>query len=154
MLAPLHKRLVNYIIDTVITCNIIVLAIGLLGNWLNANYGYKDLVIGLPAIDNVKYSMFQGVVGFIYYGLFESLNGRTLGKYITGTIVIARDGSAPGQGTVFLRTLCRQIPFEPVSFLFGVPMGWHDILSKTLLVDAYDLEKAKRQQEQAKMNNE
>lgn len=153
-LATLPKRFVNYLIDSVILCNAIVMLIGLLGTWLDTNYGYDDLVLGMPAIGNVKFSAFQAVVTFIYYGLFESLNGRTLGKYITGTVVIARDGSKPGEGTIFLRTLCRQIPFEFISFLFGLPLGWHDTLSKTLVVDAYDLERAKRQQEQAKNNNE
>jgi len=38
------------------------------------------------------------------------------------------------------RTLCRYIPFEPFSFLGNKPIGWHDSLSKTLVVkDTYNV---------------
>lgn len=73
--------------------------------------------------------------GLIYYLLFEGIWQRTPGKWITGTKVVMSDGSKPEFGTIFLRTLIRIIPFEPLSFFFN-PIGWHDAWSKTLVVPA------------------
>jgi uncharacterized RDD family membrane protein YckC len=48
----------------------------------------------------------------------EASTGKTVGKYVTGTQVLTEDGEQPSVGTIFIRTLCRIIPFEPFSF-FG-----------------------------------
>lgn len=69
-------------------------------------------------------------------------NGRTLGKWITGLKVVDLDGNKPGIGKIALRTLCRLIPFDCLSF-FGTDKWssednldgfWHDSLSKTYVV--------------------
>jgi len=142
-LAPVYKRLVNYIIDVII-CYIIALLTDQAGIALDANYGYDGLVLGPPIIGNLKFAMFLAVIQIVYYGLFETLTGRTIGKYATETRVIARDGSVPDSNAIFLRTLCRQIPFEFISFIGIIPMGWHDSLSKTLVVDNYDFKMAQQ----------
>lgn len=68
----------------------------------------------------------------VYYVFFESLWGRTPAKFMLGTIVVMEDGSKPPFGKIFVRTLCRFIPFEQFSF-FG-ERGWHDSIPKTLVV--------------------
>ena len=68
-----------------------------------------------------------------YFGLFEAAFGRTPAKWITGTRVVARDGSTPTLDAIALRTLVRLIPFEPFSFLFA-NSGWHDRMSETRVV--------------------
>lgn len=69
----------------------------------------------------------------VYYIVFESLWGRTPGKFLFRTIVVNEDGGTPTLRHVLIRTLCRFIPFEPFSVLFG-ERGWHDSISKTYVV--------------------
>jgi uncharacterized RDD family membrane protein YckC len=76
------------------------------------------------------------LAGLIYYSLFEFSTGRTLGKFITRTKVIMENGDKPDFKTIFIRSLCRFIPFEPFSFLGSENTGWHDRFSKTLVVNA------------------
>ncbi|WP_262890112.1 RDD family protein [Gelidibacter japonicus] len=70
-----------------------------------------------------------------YYFIFESLSFRSLGKHATNTIVIMNNGQAPTPKDVLIRSLCRIIPFDGLSFLGTNGKGWHDVLSKTYVVD-------------------
>lgn len=138
-----NQRFLNFIIDSIITT---FLQIGLSqgSNWLYEAYGNEGFLIGPPILENTKYTMFGIGIIIVYYGLFESLSMRTAGKYITGTIVVNRDGTRPGNGRIFLRTLCRLIPLEFISFIGIRPIiGWHDGLSKTIVVDVAQFKKAR-----------
>ncbi|MCJ7933220.1 MAG: RDD family protein [Chryseobacterium sp.] len=71
---------------------------------------------------------------FLYYFLMENyLDGRTVGKYITGTKAISTDGTKPTTQQIVYRNLARLIPFDGLSF-FGVN-GWHDSWSDTRVID-------------------
>ena len=70
-----------------------------------------------------------------YYLLFEGVWGKTPAKFLTKTKVITKEGHKPSLGNIFVRTLCRFIPFDAFSFLSSNPVGWHDSLPKTLVVD-------------------
>ena len=72
--------------------------------------------------------------GIIFYTLFETITGRTPGKYITGTRVVCKDGSKPDISTILIRSLVRFVPFEPFSFLGSQPTGWHDSVSDTAVI--------------------
>jgi uncharacterized RDD family membrane protein YckC len=72
-------------------------------------------------------------VFFFYYVFFETLWARTPGKFVCRTIVVTEDGGPPSFRDVLIRTLCRFIPFEPFSVLFG-ERGWHDGISNTRVV--------------------
>jgi uncharacterized RDD family membrane protein YckC len=63
------------------------------------------------------------VLAFIYYTLQEMFTGRTLGKVITQTKVVMIDGTKPTPKKILVRTLCRFIPFEFLSFLGSSPQG-------------------------------
>jgi uncharacterized RDD family membrane protein YckC len=145
-LASLGKRAVNLIIDGMF-CGFLTLALSLLGAHLDKTYGFSLLNVGMPDLGNIKFSLFQTGISIVYYGLFETLSGRTLGKLVTETRVVMRDGTTPGNDAILIRTLCRQIPLEFLSFLFSIPIpiGWHDMLSKTLVVDNYDYMRAQKQ---------
>jgi len=67
-----------------------------------------------------------------YYILFESIWGRTPGKFVFGTKVVRLDGGPASLLQIVQRTLSRMIPFEAFSFLGS--RGWHDQLSKTKVV--------------------
>ncbi|WP_439182840.1 RDD family protein [Carboxylicivirga taeanensis] len=70
-----------------------------------------------------------------YYVTLEAATGRTLGKMITKTKVIDRHGNKPNFNTILLRTLCRFVPFNALSFLFA-DRGWHDAWSQTKVVES------------------
>ena len=71
----------------------------------------------------------------VYYSFFETLFGRTPGKWITGTKVVNLNGTKPGFGRILGRTFARLVPFEAFSFLGGGDSGWHDKWSDTVVVD-------------------
>jgi uncharacterized RDD family membrane protein YckC len=134
-LAPLSKRFFNFFIDSVILCSLLTMGLSFLGDYLYKAYGFDGLVIGPPQLGNIKYSLAGAAISIVYYGLFETLLSRTPGKFITNTRVVMRDGAKPGNNAILIRTLCREIPLEALSFLFMPPMGFHDILSKTMVVN-------------------
>jgi lipoprotein-releasing system ATP-binding protein len=98
---------------------------------------YKDLPLsaiffGYPW----QVYLFSFGMTILYYTLFEILTGRTPAKYITNTKVVIRDeGTKPGIVNCFIRTVSRFIPFEFVSFFSKKPIGWHDALSGTMVID-------------------
>jgi len=70
------------------------------------------------------------LITFLYYFIMESLTAQTIGKMITRTMVVNRYGEKPIWYEVALRSLCRFIPFVPLSF---IPSGisWYDKISQT-----------------------
>jgi len=127
------KRFINYVIDFI---GYII---------FSAIFGVVlGIVIGLiypEALDSIDFEntiveyLFGALTGIFYYGLQEHYTGRTIGKYITKTKVVMRDGSKPSFKTILLRSLCRFIPFEAVTFLFGESTGLHDTISKTRVIE-------------------
>ncbi len=76
---------------------------------------------------------------------------RTLGKFLTKTIVINEYGNKPELGQLVLRSLIRIVPFEPFSCLGDNSNGWHDRWSSTFVVKQTELEELQRLQiEQSK----
>jgi len=74
-----------------------------------------------------------GAVMTIYYVAFEATLGRTPGKMIMGTRVIAEQGETVTFLQVLGRTFARFVPFEAFSALGGGQM-WHDSWTKTRVV--------------------
>ena len=81
-----------------------------------------------------------------YYFMFEVIFDRTLGKLIMGLIVVY---AVPGDyaerkmiRAVFIRTLCRIVPFDSISWLFNSnDTLWHDSWSNTRVIRRKDLNK-------------
>ena len=71
----------------------------------------------------------------IYYTTLEYTTGRTIAKHITKTKVVDENGKKPNFQAILIRSLCRFIPFEPLSFLGEDKRGWHDKLSKTKVIE-------------------
>jgi uncharacterized RDD family membrane protein YckC len=57
-----------------------------------------------------------------YFVALEAIFGRTLGKLITGTVVIDRDGRPPGLARAVTRTLMRLVEVNPF-LMGGLPAG-------------------------------
>jgi uncharacterized RDD family membrane protein YckC len=70
---------------------------------------------------------------FGYYVFMETKYQKTIGKFITKTKVVNKNGTRPEVGDIVRRTFCRLIPFDRISFLF-TQNGFHDRLSDTTII--------------------
>jgi uncharacterized RDD family membrane protein YckC/DNA-directed RNA polymerase subunit RPC12/RpoP len=118
-LASNMQRLVNFIVDRMTSYFLLFLIIGFADS--NPATGEFTILFALFMIP-------------AYYVLLEGVNGKTLGKYLSGTRAVNEDGSKFGYGTAFIRTLCRLIPLEPISIFFSNGVCWHDTISKTRVI--------------------
>lgn len=73
------------------------------------------------------------IVFILYYILAENMFQKTLGKIITKTKVVNLDGEKPNFVDITIRTFCRLIPFDGISYLYSIS-GFHDKLSNTIVV--------------------
>jgi len=143
LLAALEQRFINWFLDTVMLVVLSVIFIFIIAA-VSTSYGNKVLPTYL-LINPIGQFTFITITRLIYYVSFETLFGRTVGKFVTQTIVVDENGEPANHQTILIRTLCRLIPFYEFSF-FGIPTrGWHDSISKTFVVDKKKLEETKRQ---------
>lgn len=77
---------------------------------------------------------------FANFFILEAWKGKTLGKYLSKTTVVTRSWSKAGILRIFVRTLSRFFPLDFFSYAFSLhPVGFHDTLSGTAVVDDNDL---------------
>jgi len=129
------KRAINYLVDMICVYIFMFILVFVLGIVLAIVY--PSGINFFTDIENnvgLNYLMvFISALG--YYILFEATAGQTIGKMLTKTKVVDSNGNKPAFSTILLRSLCRFIPFNPISFLFALDGGWHDQLSKTKVVE-------------------
>lgn len=102
------------------------------------------VALGHGLIDSTFFNLLYLFYFVAYYTTQEVVfRGRTIGKFITGTVVVTADGYEPSPGKYLIRSLCRMIPFEAFSFLFSSESGWHDTLSNTRVVKIIEFEEMK-----------
>lgn len=76
----------------------------------------------------------------IYFLTLETLFDRSYGKLIMGGIVVdSKSMSTPKFSNFVVRNLCRLIPLDILSFISKRPEGWHDKISRTIVVENKDL---------------
>ena len=89
-----------------------------------------------PGVQETLHKIPYALKGSIYYVLyccfFESIWARTPGKLIFGTVVVNATGEKPTFLQVLGRSICRFIPFEPLSFIGR--RGWHDSIPNTYVI--------------------
>lgn len=117
-------RFIHFIVDTIAYSILTMIFSFILGLFIN------------PSDQNLMtilvYLMFA--IGFFgYYVFMETKYQKTIGKFITKTKVINKNGTIPELGDIVRRTFCRLIPFDRISFLF-TSNGFHDRLSDTTLI--------------------
>ena len=112
-------RFLNFIIDTIVW----FIIVAILTSQLNA----KD---ASPVLFGYLI-FFASYIG--YYAFMETKFQKTIGKFITKTKVVNKNGTKPKGGDILRRTFCRLIPFDRISFLF-TPNGFHDRLSDTTII--------------------
>lgn len=123
--APGITRFLNYLLD----CFFLAVVASVIINTFMPEAMPKN-------IGDVSSGMFISLLyplQFFYYLISEYFFGKTLAKFVTKTYVTTEFNEKPGFTAIFMRTLCRYIPFEYFSFLWS-PVGWHDKFSKTFVV--------------------
>ncbi len=70
-------------------------------------------------------------IPFLYYTFCEALFRQTPGKVVTNTYVSNPDGSPTSLKKILIRSLCRYIPFEALSYVVQTGERWHDKFSGT-----------------------
>lgn len=138
------RRLGHYLIDYVVVL-LIAVVIGIVLYLISPqlvdkldNYNLKiDLMAFTYEIDFIGYGLL-----LLYYFVSEVLLQRTIGKFATQTIVIDEYGNKPSKKAIFIRSISRLIPLEPLSCLGE--RGWHDTISKTFVVHVSEAKELKR----------
>ncbi len=130
--ASKSQRFLNYMIDYLICYGLNFPVIFVFAAIMtSATMSFESAVAYLT---NFVFLMFLSFINLlVYYFLFEGLTkGLTVGKLITGTRAVTEDITTITWRDAFVRTLCRMIPFDPISVLAGFPL--HDRLSRTYVV--------------------
>lgn len=143
VVARKEARFLNFIIDYISIFLILVL-ISILNMvlFLETDSEVVDSSIIPEGNTAAEYIIFS-LLSISYYFILEVLTGRTIGKFMTGTIVVDISGNKPSTFDILKRSLLRLIPFEYLSFLGHRARGWHDQYSDTYVVYRKKLEAEK-----------
>jgi uncharacterized RDD family membrane protein YckC len=135
-IASQNKRFINYLVDRILLTGISYIVGMAIGAAVAVGGGVtQDAIFQVQLLAIAVSSIFV----FLYFAILEIATGKTIGKMLTRTrVVSAHHGGPATTGQILGRTLCRYIPFEPFSFLFGDrnhPVGWHDSISNTRVIN-------------------
>ncbi len=119
------RRFLNMLIDTVAYI-MLAMAIGVVIGLV-----YPRFLSNESTLEGYVFAL---GINLLYYVPSEALFGRTLGKLITRTRVVAVSGEPPTFWQIVGRTCARIIPFEAFTFLNKSGIGAHDSLSRTRVV--------------------
>ncbi|WP_139423060.1 RDD family protein [Chryseobacterium mulctrae] len=127
------QRFFHWVVDLAVMSLVVIPVIISLGYWL-ADSGILDGNETLQKFFRGRWSLYTiiFVLILIYYPISEILFGSSPGKFLTESRVVNSKAESPSSSTIFLRTLCRNIPFDALSFFSK--RGWHDSLSETYVV--------------------
>ena len=118
------KRFANLLID-VIGFYALLFLLGMVVGTFDPMYDFEG-----PSFTISVYLIYVA-----YYWLFETLTGKTLGKFITRTRIVKEDGSKPEPINILGRSFSRLIPFDAFSFLGAQGKGWHDSIPKIYVIN-------------------
>lgn len=116
-------RALNFLVDTIIVW-LLTYAAFTTWNWYVVYWQYPYHNFWL---------FFAGVV-LVYYTLFESLFGRTPGKWVSFSKVVNKKGGKPGLFLVLLRSIVRITIIDLFFFPF-LDKTLHDYVSGTEVVE-------------------
>ena len=126
------KRLANYFID-MLAYFVLSLLSGLTFGMMYELNGPNNAFLDFWIRDSLLNENITGYIFVIFYYTFSEyvFNGKTLGKLITKTRAVTLYNKRLTLKHAFLRSLCRMIPFEGISYLGSSAQGLHDKLPKT-----------------------
>lgn len=127
------------------------------GCWIDLVVAAACLLLPDALLGNALYQSTLAVWLLLAVGYFvvgEWAWGRTLGKLVTGTVVVNEQGFRPGVGQVLARTVARLIEVNPLLF-GGLPAGIAvamsgkkqrigDMIANTYVVRARTLREARK----------
>src|SRR4051812_6590949 len=117
------SRVINFLVDTTVIFGI---SFGL--------YEWHNFYVRFWSFKYFPFYVFFFGFMFIYYTLFELITSRTLGKYLSLTIVRNAAGGRPAFYQILVRSLLRLTIISPFFIpVLGRPL--HDALSKTRVVE-------------------
>jgi uncharacterized RDD family membrane protein YckC len=119
-LATVGQRFGNYIVDFIIKMIV---------------FTFISLTINSVADNHSLGTFIAYIFMFGYTIIMEFVYGQTIGKMLTKTMVISKDGHKLSLGQCFGRTFARIIPFEGFSVLGADAIMWHDSLTSTYVVE-------------------
>jgi uncharacterized RDD family membrane protein YckC len=123
--APRWRRVVNQLLDLVgITIAATLVAIAL---------RVVSVAVNIDVMQSAGPLFGFGVV-FLYYFVCEAVFGQTLGKLVTGTRLVTESGARAPIWLVLFRSIYRFVPLEPLSIFSRRRIMWHDLWSKTRVV--------------------
>ena len=143
LLASSGSRFLNYILDVTFFIILFLFVVVILGLIIGL-FELTSFGLWLDNMGDLGWNVIGVAILMFYYSTTEALFGRSLGKFITGTVVVDENGEKPDFGTIFKRNLCRLIPFDAFSFLGGSGRGWHDTISDTYVVNKKALDEEVR----------
>jgi uncharacterized RDD family membrane protein YckC len=143
LLATHGQRFSNWLIDmlmqVILLFIILVFVIAIAES--NGNKAFQNYLMNMNTIG--QYTLTSCLV-LLYYNVFEVFFARTIGKFITNTIVVDENGNTPDHQTILVRSVCRLIPLYGFSLLGMPARGWHDSISKTYVVNKKILDQKKQ----------
>jgi len=132
-MASQGKRFLNYLLDLIFMYILIFIFAIIIGIVLAIVA--PSTVSSIDDSNKLLEYLIASIAIMIYYTSFETVTGRSIAKYITKTKVVTETGEKPTFKAIFIRSLCRFIPFEAFSFLFNDGTGWHDTISNTKVIN-------------------
>ncbi|MEM9917399.1 MAG: RDD family protein [Bacteroidota bacterium] len=135
--APKYKRFLNFFIDYFICGTLLGMLAGMLLGLIFSFSGQNALLELYMSSFILKFALTLCIV-ILYYTTCEyGFQGKTIGKCLTKTRVVSCDGMPLSLRQIFLRSCARFLPFETISVLLGHQGkgGWHDQISKTMVVE-------------------
>lgn len=135
------QRFANLFIDKLVI-NLFFFLLGIAVVFIDNIFGmyyFTPMIYKLSQIGRLADIILTSFIYFLYAFLMEYFtNGKTVGKYITGTKVIMTDGTSPTLQDYFIRNISRLVPFDALSFLGE--NGWHDSWSDTRVIHTKNYE--------------
>lgn len=109
---------------------LVIIFIGIIAPFLPESFIIKIIQRDLVVIYSISLSVY-----FLFFALTEYLFGRSFGHMICNARIVDHYGNKPTFKQTIVRTLCRFIPFDGLSFLSEGNGGWHDRISKTYVIN-------------------
>lgn len=144
VLASQGLRLAHYLIDLVVLYFVsILILLPLVFAAPRALYSISQVGYTVDiGVYQIQYDLLSYVIVLLYYLITESTMQRSIGKFVTNTVVIDEYGNKPAFKTILGRSLMRLVPFDAFSCLGS--RGWHDKVSRTYVVKRKEADELKR----------
>lgn len=131
------KRFIHFVIDYLFVSFLLLPLLGALIGIVSALTGVDRSSMNKILIN---YQLLLGASTMIlYYILFEYFLNKTIGKFLTRSIVVTETDTKPSFKSCLLRTLIRFVPFEAFSILSSDSKMWHDKWTKTVVTSSATL---------------